>query len=99
MGEPWKYQSGWKTEDLFTNYYTQTQVNTLVSSYYGFIPSYASAPTNPRDGQMYLNTTNDTTYLYHNGAWTELHVLTTSAPVTITTGSPMGLLLSLTYQL
>lgn len=100
MGEPYKYQSGWKTEDLFINYFTQTQVNTLISASYGVIPSYTTAPSGALDGWMYINTTDNKIYIYYGGTWQELHTLTitTSAPVYIADGVPMGLLLVLTYQ-
>lgn len=43
MSSPYKYQSSWLTEDL----YTKTEVNTLVSTSYGVIPQYASDPASP----------------------------------------------------
>jgi len=98
MGEAFKYQSSWKTENLLANYYTQAQVNVLISAAYGFIPSYASAPTGPSDGWMYLNTVDNKMYIYYGGTWQELHSLTPPTPPVIADGVPMGLLLALTYQ-
>lgn len=43
MGEAFKYQSSWKTEDVFT----KKNVNTLVSASYGIIPEYDSDPISP----------------------------------------------------
>lgn len=43
MGEPWKYRSSWKTEDLFGT----AEVNVLISSAYGVIPQYSSDPDSP----------------------------------------------------
>lgn len=43
MGEAFKYQSSWKTEDLFG----EAEVNTLISSAYGLIPQLSSDPASP----------------------------------------------------
>ena len=98
MGSPYKYQSSWKTEDLFTDYYTKDDVDTLFTT--KVIPALASAPTAVQ-GRMYFNTTDNQIYIYTGTDWQVLHqtVLTTAAPVFIETGNPMGLLLGLTYQL
>jgi len=97
MGEPYKYQSSWKTEDLFKNYYTKTEVDTLFTT--SVIPALTSAPTAVQ-GRMYLNTVDNKIYIYTGTDWQTLHIttLTTAAPVYIETGVPMGLLLGLTYQ-
>ena len=97
MGTPWRFESGWHTEDLFKDYFTQTEVNTLISSNYGLLPIYASAPT-AWEGRMYVNSGDDKIYIYYGGAWQALHTLTSLAPPVITDGTPMGLLLALTYQ-
>ncbi len=93
MGSPYKYQSSWKTEDLFTNYYTKSEIDTLLAELK--IPIYATAPANPLDGWIYLNSLDYKIYIYYGGTWQVLHTL--YMPVTITEGVPMGLLAALTY--
>lgn len=98
MGNPYKYDSSWKTEDLFTDYYTQDEVAVLISASYKIVPVYSSAPASPLDGWMYVNSGDDKIYIYYGGTWQALHTLTPAVPPVITDGVPMGLLLALTYQ-
>lgn len=56
----------------------------------------SSEPSSPSNGWFYINSTNNTLYVYYAGIWQALHVLSTP---TIQTGNPIGLLLGLTYQL
>jgi hypothetical protein len=39
----------------------------------------ASAPTSPTEGCMYVNSGDDTLYIYYGGTWQALHVLTPAA--------------------
>ena len=38
----------------------------------GVIQNLATAPNNPKEGQIYHNTTNHTTYIYANGQWVSM---------------------------
>ena len=100
MGEPWKYRSSWKTEDLLKNYYTQDEIDTLLSAYSTIfkVPISAAAPASPVEGQEYINSVDNKLYIYYGSQWQELHSLTPAVPPVIESGVPMGLLLALTYQ-
>ena len=95
MGQPYKYNSSWKTEDLFTNYYTQSEIDTLLAKLK--IPVYATAPANPLDGWIYVNSGDDKIYIYYEETWQALHTLTPIVPPEIGDGQLMGLL-CLTYK-
>jgi len=41
-----------------------------------FRGTLASAPGNPSDGWMYINSGNDTMYVYYDGTWQSIHTLT-----------------------
>lgn len=53
MGEAFKYQSSWKTEDSFT----ESEANTLVSSSYGIMPQYSTDPALVPEKAWILKTT------------------------------------------
>lgn len=57
----------------------------------------ATPPSNPSVGDRYIDTDDDTMYVYYGGTWQSLHVLTPAAPAPIIGGAPYGLLLALTY--
>jgi len=44
----------------------------------------ASAPSNPLDGWTYINSADNTLYIYYGGTWQSLHVLTPATNVDIT---------------
>jgi hypothetical protein len=98
MGEPYKYQSSWKTEDLFKNFYTKDEIDVLLAAISAAfnIPIYASAPASPVEGQAYLSSADDKIYIFYFGTWQALHTLS-STPPAIGDGQLMGLL-CLTYQ-
>lgn len=54
-----------------------------------------SDPSAAEDGTMILNTTDSKIKIWYASQWQVLHTLT--APPSGTSGSPIGLLLSLTY--
>ena len=96
MNAPYKYNSSWNTQDLFTNYYTKTEVDALIAAI--GIQILTVAPT-PVEGLMYINSSNDNLYIYYGGTWQILHTLTPAAPPTPGgAGEPMGLLLAITYS-
>jgi hypothetical protein len=37
------------------------------------IPALASAPTTPKTGDMYFNTTNSKIYIWYNAQWVVIH--------------------------
>lgn len=107
MGEAFKYQSSWKTEDLFKNYYSKSEIIAILTGYLKLDQITPEAIINGKplftEG---LKIGNSTTYFYLNGDILQLYVNgvliqtwtgATVAPV-IETGQPMGLLVSLTYQ-
>jgi hypothetical protein len=100
MGEAFKYQSSWKTEDLFLNYYTKAEVDLLIAAFSVVfkVPIYASAPVGAVEGQEYINSGDNNLYVYYGGIWQVLHALTPPVPAVITSGQLMGLL-CLTYEL
>ena len=94
MGEPYKYNSSWKTEDLFKNYLTISSANNT------FIKlDFSNLPATPIIDGFANN--GDTLELWWNGSKVQSWkiVSTTASPVYVETGSPMGLLMALTYQL
>ena len=92
----YKYESNWHTQDLFKDYYTKTEVDTLLATF--IIPIQSAEPTNPLRGMMYIDSDVDTLYIYNGTAWQVLHVLSVTAPPVLESGVPMGLLLALTYE-
>jgi hypothetical protein len=63
------------------------------------IPVQADAPANPVNGQMYVDTDDNILYIYW-GSWQSTGItLTPPTPPTITSGQPIGLLLTLTYTI
>lgn len=57
---------------------------------------FSTPPTNPVDGDRYIDSDDDTMYVYYGGTWQALHVLTPAAPAPMLEGVPYGLLLLLT---
>jgi len=39
------------------------------------IPTYSTAPSNPLNGQMYIDSTTDSLMMYYDGNWNTLHNL------------------------
>lgn len=72
----------------------QTTPQTIIGS--NHIPISATAPSNPIEGSLYINSTNHKMYVYYTDQWQVLHTLSVTAPA-IVAGNPIGLLLSLTY--
>lgn len=56
----------------------------------------AAEPSSPQQGWTYISSVTNNFYIYYGTQWQVLAGLTTTA-TTGSTGSPMGLLLSLTY--
>ncbi len=44
-----------------------------------FKGTLAAAPASPEDGWLYINSGNDTYYIYYGGSWQALHVLVPAA--------------------
>jgi hypothetical protein len=65
-----------------------------VDDYKGLL---SSPPSDPEVGDRYIDSDDDTMYIYYSGAWQAIHVLTPAAPAPIFGGAPYGLLLALTY--
>jgi hypothetical protein len=64
---------------------------------YNFRGILTTAPSNPKEGWMYIDSTTHTFYVYYSYNWQVIHVLTTgAAPTYSTIATPYGLLLAIT---
>jgi len=45
-----------------------------------FLGIFASAPSNPEEGNTYINSTDNGYYIFYGGTWQLLHTLTPSTP-------------------
>lgn len=63
-----------------------------------FKGAVSAEPSTPVEGDWYIDIDDDTMYIYYGGTWQSLHVLTPAAAAPQIGGSPMGLLLALTYD-
>lgn len=107
MGSRYKFNSGWKTQD----FYTKEEIDALLTGYLlldqttpqiienglpifedGLCIGNSATNFSLSSNVLSLNVNDELRQTWET-------VLATSAPVTIATGNPMGLLLTLTYQL
>lgn len=57
----------------------------------------SAAPSDPSVGDRYIDSGDDTMYVYYGGTWQSIHTLTPATAAPIIGGAPYGLLLALTY--